>query len=618
MFDYQFTYDELSGLERTQFTSFSDVIEKGVKIDAHPAFVQLVIYYLTQFFGYVTWIIKLPFLLFSLGAITYAYFLGLRNFSKQAGLFSALIFSFSLVFIFYAPIARMYISGVFFSLGLLFYFFEVLFLENTKTANYFLFGLFAYLCALNQHINSLFAFTVCLSGFLFLKKRNFKTYLITCLLIIVAYMPNMPITLYQLGVGGIGIDQGGWLDKPSWDSVLGFLKVMLGTGKTYLLVLLLILICVITNRKIEIRKKQWFLVLIFLANYLIVYFYSIFRASIFQYSVMLFSGTGMVIFICSFLDFKNKYLFYGAFIFLFAALVCKSYFKKDYFNEAVKTVYEYQFERTIHYKNKYGDKNVYPIFFDADAIMKKIYFEKYRTNFDCKVSVDSVVSSMKVFSHFVSKLNCDYLVLTSSMPAYQSVAQQYFPYLLESTQTQAINYKLYSKRKEDSDKVVENDKVLGFSNLRNKGKFSYGKENDVQIQNNSFILKIDSLNEFPFDAKAIYKDVIINEGEMLLVKATLKLKCSLESQVETCISVNDLETNSSNGYAARAASEFAVNNDSTVVIFSDYFFGTSHNKVKDRSSINTYIWNRGKEKFDLINYEIKVIDYWPKKWHFWD
>jgi uncharacterized membrane protein len=149
-------------------------MEKGVKIDAHPAFVQVLIYYLTQIFGYVTWIIKLPFLLVSLGAIVYAYAFGLRNFSKQAGLLAAAVLSFSLIFVFYAPIARMYISGVFFSLALLFYFFEIFFLQNLKAKNFILLAVFALLSALNQHINALFAFTVCVSGLFFLSKNNAK------------------------------------------------------------------------------------------------------------------------------------------------------------------------------------------------------------------------------------------------------------------------------------------------------------------------------------------------------------------------------------------------------------------------------------------------------------
>ena len=44
LFNYQFTSDEISGLDRAQFYSFSELINKGVKNDAHPAFVQVLIY----------------------------------------------------------------------------------------------------------------------------------------------------------------------------------------------------------------------------------------------------------------------------------------------------------------------------------------------------------------------------------------------------------------------------------------------------------------------------------------------------------------------------------------------------------------------------------------------
>ena len=128
--------------------------------DTHPAFVQILIHYLSKIFGYSAWVIKLPFLLFSFGAIVYAYFFGYKNFSKKVGIIASLFFSFSLVFVYYAPIARMYISGIFFSIALLFYFFEIFYSNQTKLINYFLFGLFALLSALNQHINALFAFTV--------------------------------------------------------------------------------------------------------------------------------------------------------------------------------------------------------------------------------------------------------------------------------------------------------------------------------------------------------------------------------------------------------------------------------------------------------------------------
>ena len=43
-----FTHDEFSALSRLDFDSFSALINKGVKIDAHPAGVQVFLYYWTK------------------------------------------------------------------------------------------------------------------------------------------------------------------------------------------------------------------------------------------------------------------------------------------------------------------------------------------------------------------------------------------------------------------------------------------------------------------------------------------------------------------------------------------------------------------------------------------
>lgn len=613
LFSYQFTLDELSGLDRTYFDSFGELIDKGVKIDAHPALVQVLIYYLAHAFNYSTWIIKLPFLLFGFGAVIYAYVFALRNFSKQAAVLSATLFSFSLIFVFYAPIARMYISGVFFSIALLYYFFEIIFNGSKKLSHYVLLGVFALLCALNQHINALFACTLCASGLLFLSKANMRRYLLTCVFTVICYLPHLPVTLYQLGVGGIGYEQGGWLEAPKLMVVFDLIKVLLGTGKTWILFLLAVLLSLAQDHKAP-GKKQWFLLLIFLVNYLVVYAYSALRAPVFQYSVMLFSATALLLFICSLMEFKSSRVFYSAFVVLALALIYKSYVKKDYLHQAVKTVFEYQFERTAYYKQKYGEASVYPVFFDADATMKKVYFKTYKP-FDCKTVADAEANSMKAFSQFVAGLHCDYLVLASSMPAQQAVARDYFPYLIENTQTQAINYKVYSKRVADKQHVVADDKVLLVSTPAQRAVFTYLKLK--QPVSAPVTTVSDSLNEYPFDAAAAYEDVVTHEGQVLLLKAKVASHHLQQSQITGCISVNDAVTNEVYMYGADEAQHF-VPHDSSVTIYASAFFGTQHKKAEGNSKITCYVWNRGREKFSLQDFEIRVIDFWPRKWQFWE
>lgn len=608
LFDYQFTLDELSGLDRTRFNSFGELMDKGVKIDAHPAFVQVLIWYLSKWFGYVNWVIKLPFLLFGFGAIVYAYFFCLKNFSKQVAIISALIFSFSLVFVFYAPIARMYISGIFFSIALLYYFFNIFFLNETKKSNYFFLGLFALLSALNQHINALFAFTVCASGLFFLNKTNFKFYLVALALTVLAYLPHLPVTLYQLSIGGIGIGSGGWLAKPDFTVVFGFLRILLGTGKSWWVFLALMIACITLNRKFSFNKKQVFLLCVFIVNYLIVYFYSVLNAPIFQNSVMLFSGVAIVVLVSSLLDFKNKMVFNVSTVIILSVLIFKTYYKKDYFHQCVKTVFEYQYERTFEHKKLLGKGNVYPIFFDSDEVMEGIYFKKYNGSFGYKGSHDSVSISVKHFSEFVASLKTDYLVLTSAYPLYQSVAAEYYPYLIENVQTQAINYKLYSKRPEDKNKVVEGESEIYAANYLNEKELEF---------NNTLPFNVDSIVEYPFAADVPLNKIASKEGQVISLKTTFKLNKRV-NDLRACISINSDDKNLTPIFDAGSSGNFVMKPDSTITVYANSFCGTPFKKMKDNSKCGFFIWNAAKEKFVITDFEVKTIDFWPQKWNFWE
>jgi hypothetical protein len=629
LFEYQFTYDELAGLDRTQFKSFSELIEKGVKIDAHPALVQLIIFYLVQFFGYTTWIIKLPFLLFSVGSVCYAYAFGYRNFGKQQALFSATILAFSLIFVFHAPIARMYVSGVFFCVGLLYYFFSIFFRKDLQGRNYFFLGLFALLCALNHHISSLFAFTVFASGFFMMNRENRKLFIVTALVTIVCYLPHLKITLYQLSVPGIGVDVGGWLEPPKIREIGKFVYTLFGTGAAPYYILVAVVVAVLRERAYRLNKEQFFLIIIFLLNFFTVFLYSHFRSPIYQQSVMLFAGTALVLFAGSMLRFAEPRLFAILLIAIAASLLFQTYVRKSYLSQCVRTIYEYQFKRTYHYKDLYGEKNVYPIFFDCDTLMRKIYFRKYQRKFECSISPDSIisnnvrvhyfnkgwtgkkdslVSSIRLFSEFVSRLHCNYLVLSSSTPLFDAVVKEYFPFLIENTRTQGIRLKVYSKIRPGCEQAND-DEVLYEADPGNARLFSFSA---------SLPLTISSETEFPFESRSTYDEVAQKEGTMLLVDAEFETKGDHCRDTECCIVTVDGNTNKAVAYSAKAISDFMLRGDSFVNVYSDQFVGRQFDEVKKNAMLKTFVWNRGKCDLSLKRYNVKVIDFWPEKWHFWD
>jgi hypothetical protein len=620
---YQFTYDELSGLERTQFSSFFDLLARGVKVDAHPALVQLLIFCIVKCFGYVTWIVKLPFVLFSLGAVVYAYAFGIRYFSRHTGLLAAVFFGFSLVFVYYAPIARMYIPGVFFSLGMLYHFFAIFFNGSRKWISYFLLGLFAWLSALNHHMGALFAFTLLAGGLIMLRRFQARLYLTTMFVVLLAYLPHLPITLYQLGVGGIGRDQGGWLEAPPWQSVFSFLGILCGSSYNWIIVILLILFSRLQERKWRLTGKQIFLLSLFIVNYLVIYAYSVMRAPVYQHSVMLFSGVCVALLLCSLMDITRRVSASVVTGFLAFTFIYTTYFRKDYLRQCVTTVYEYQFKRTVDYIGQHGDKNVTALFFDADELMKKIYFKKYRRSFACYISTDSMmayppgrfklssgltVSSVRLFSQFIRRLRSQYVVMTSSTPLHEAIVAARFPYLIENTHTQANYFRVYSRKKSDALGVVAGDEPWLMSEFANPGRFKYERDSSAQG------MLVSAHSEFPFTCRAPYKDVAGSEGMVMLASAILR---DTSHSVQLCISVEDTLANEKLAYSAKNVSDFSEVNGETIV-YADQFFGTKHNKSLKNGQLSCYLWNPAHEKISLSGFKIRVIHYWPEKWNFWN
>ena len=78
IYNYEFSHDELSGISRTVFPSLIEELNNAIKIDAHPALIQLFLWYWVKLFGYNEIAIKLPFLICGVLSIYYIYSFGKR------------------------------------------------------------------------------------------------------------------------------------------------------------------------------------------------------------------------------------------------------------------------------------------------------------------------------------------------------------------------------------------------------------------------------------------------------------------------------------------------------------------------------------------------------------
>lgn len=287
-FEIPYTHDEFSALFRLDFKSFAELINKGIKIDGHPAGVQVFLYYYTDLFGTREWVVKLPFILSGISAVYLVYAIGKKWFNETVGLISAAYMASIQFTVVYSQIARPYASGLFLSV-LMVYFWSNLTQAPQRNfyRNWTLFVLSAALCAYNHHFSLLFAAIVGLSGVFVIPRKYVWKYVLAGLAVLVLYIPHLNIFFYQLDIGGVEA----WLARPQNDFIVQHIYYAFNYAIPSLLIGFGIAAFGWGNIPINKRAIRWaFLGLTwFLLPLLIGFFYSRYQSAVIQHSVLIFS-----------------------------------------------------------------------------------------------------------------------------------------------------------------------------------------------------------------------------------------------------------------------------------------------------------------------------------------
>jgi hypothetical protein len=285
--DIPFTHDEFSAYFRTKFDTFSDLIAYGARIDGHPAGIQVFLFYWIHFFGEEQWVVKLPFLLFGMGSLYFLFRIGKLWFNETVGLLATSFMAVSQFPVMYSQIARPYISGLFFSL-LLFWFWSNLVKSSEKHfwRNGIGFVLAGAFCAYNHHFSMLFAALVGIVGLFIIPRSWLWKYLSLGVLVVVLYLPHLEILLHQMSMKGVE----GWLAKPEYDFILHFSRYIFNYSWWFLgMVLVLISYTLVKQRKLPNARVYAVFLALFLFPFLIGFFYSKYVSAVLQFSVLIFS-----------------------------------------------------------------------------------------------------------------------------------------------------------------------------------------------------------------------------------------------------------------------------------------------------------------------------------------
>ncbi|MFM7078831.1 MAG: glycosyltransferase family 39 protein, partial [Bacteroidota bacterium] len=176
---FSLSNDELSALSRLQFSGFSEIMEKGVIPDFHPAGVQLFLYYWIKVFGFSEFAVRFPFAIMGVVSVLLLFRIGKSWFGESTGLLAASALAILEFPLLYSQIARPYSPGL--MCGLAAVFFWTRFLGVARNGDADLnrrgalkdgigFALSVSACMYTHYFAFIFAGLVCLAGLFFVKR----------------------------------------------------------------------------------------------------------------------------------------------------------------------------------------------------------------------------------------------------------------------------------------------------------------------------------------------------------------------------------------------------------------------------------------------------------------
>lgn len=286
-----YMHDELSALVRV-LPGLDETIRVGVmEQDTHPPGVQVFEWWWTTFFGFSEAVVRLPFAVAGLLALWLWYRFAYARFGGNVALIGTALLAVLQYTVLYGQIARPYAMGMF-TIALLA---ErgMAWVEQGRTRDLFLATLAAIASGYVHHFALLTAGLIVLTLIIWTPSERRLPVLIAGAIGAAAYAPNLPILFHQLGQGGLQ----GWLQPPTANWPVEFAWWLAHTHWSmalwWLLLLASALIYALQARRPNART--WAMAIIWgVMPMAIGYGYSVWRAPVLQYALVIFGFPALV------------------------------------------------------------------------------------------------------------------------------------------------------------------------------------------------------------------------------------------------------------------------------------------------------------------------------------
>ncbi len=601
-FDIPYTHDEFSAIFRTNFLSFSELINKGVVPDTLPAGVQVFLYFWTELFGYKEWVVKLPFMLCGIFSVYLFYLIAKKWYNETVALLSASFMACTQYFVMYSQIARPYISGLLFSLMMVNSLTNLV--KNPERrffTNCVYFVLSGTLCSYNHHFSLLFAAITGVAGTFYIQRKYLLKYFTCCMIIIGLYLPHLNILLKQIEMGG----NQNWLGELPDDFFQNYFRyVFQFSAISYVLTIGIFMWGFIKIKRSDINIKNQVLFFgLFIFPALIGYLYSRYINNVLQFSVLIFNFPFLYLVLFGHIKPQK----FAVNLILVLCVLSVNIFglvvQRKHYSLFYKSIYSRVL--TDHDKAEQLHKGVVSVI-DTDHEISGYYFKAL--NPDTNFAWFDTFENMNKFIDFLKakSKSSDYLYfgcLSSNNPLTVPLIQDYYPTIeLQNNYFGGTTY-LFSKKNGKENNMIERQDFEGY----HQGDWSAidrRKITDTACFSGKSSYIMDSTQEYSFSYSKPLKGFIKNRNNYIDISARVALP-------DTFKDINLVaELSANNRIHYWGASSFDLFTDNKTA---KNGWVTVHHSVKlsdisfDESTIlKVFIWNKGKNTFLVDDITIRL------------
>lgn len=609
LYDYanwSLSNDELSALNRLRYDSLREMIINGVMLtDLHPAGVQVFLYYYTKLFGLSVAAIRLPFIIAGVLSVLLTYLIAAKWFNKITGLFAVLSLSFLEFPVLYSQIARPYSPGLLFSLATVWFWTLILFEDKKRLSNYLGFVVSAALAAYTHNYSFLFVLIVGITGLFFLKKDNWKQYILSGVAVFILYIPHIKIFLHQFAIGGVG-GEGGWLGKPD---NLWFFKYIYYCFNNSIFLLIVFVIIFITSILFNLKNIRWskfhtLSLIFFFLPFIIGFYYSIFRNPVLQYSILLFSFPFFIIFLFSFIKMNLNYLNTTMLILLAAIGIYNTVFVSDYYNKQHFGEFKDIAKNIAGWNNQYVNKNItYAISVNGPYYID-YYLEQFKTDVHFEQYNNTGGKDLLELKRIVDKSETPYFIYAWTKPCPSEISEiirTKYPYILEQINYDGLSeITLFSKSNKTGSLKDAEPLFSVYNNFEEKE--LWGKEigilDSLNVHSGKYSIKFDSAVEYG----PTYSTSLAGISVQCLQNIKICLWAYMKNTSGNTPLVISIESNKGkkNIWAARNMENF-ININEWCPVFFNYKLPAD---ISEYDKIKIYIWNNSKKEIYVDDIQI--------------